>query len=123
MMNEIKETKEELTRGELKIWLKGEFAVVGEKFKTVDANFDSVNRRFTMLMWAGVLIVTVLIGVRFLENGKMNRLEDSMNTKMDKLGALILKNHDEIALNRTAIEVNKSLIEEAKCECESKILK
>ena len=122
-MNEIKEKKEELTLGELKIWLKGEFAVVGEKFKTVGAEFDSVNRRFTMLMWAGVLIVAVLIGVQFFENGKINRLEDSMNTKMDKLEALILKNRDEIALNGKAIEVNKVLIEEAKCQCEPKISK
>ena len=122
-MNESKETKEEVTLGELKIWLNGEF-------KTINERFESVDKRFTMLMWAGVLIVTVLIGVQFFENGKMNRLEDSINTKMDKLEALILKNRDEIALNRTAIalngkaiEVNKALIEEAKCECEPKILK
>ena len=115
-MNESKETKEELTLGELKIWLNGKFETIGERFESVD-------KRFTMLMWAGVLIVTVLISVQFFENGKMNRLEDSMNTNMNGLEALILKNRDEIALNRMAIEVNKALIEEAKCECETKISK
>ena len=111
-MNESKETKEEVTLGELKIWLNGEF-------KTINERFESVDKRFTMLMWGiGILagvFVTFSAGTFY---------------RMDRLEALILKNRDEIALNRTAIalngkaiEVNKALIEEAKCECEPKTLK
>ena len=111
-MNESKETKEEVTLGELKIWLDGKFEAVDERFKSVD-------KRFTMLMWGIGILAGVFVA---FSAGTFYR--------MDRLEALILKNRDEIALNRTAIalngkaiEVNKALIEEAKCECEPKISK
>ena len=109
MMNE---SKEELTLGELKIWLDGEFKTINERFKSMD-------KRFGMFMWAIGILAGVFIA---FSAGTFYR--------MDRLETLILKNRDEIALNRTAIalngkaiEVNKALIEEAKCECEPKILK
>ena len=115
-MNEIKETKEELTLGELKIWLKGEF-------KTIDEQFKSVSDKFSSFKW----VIGVLAGLFVAFSAGTFAFT---NHRMDRLEALILKNRDEIALNRTAIalngkaiEVNKALIEEAKCECESKILK
>ena len=117
-MNESKETKEEVTLGELKVWLDGKFETIDERFKTIDERFKtiderfktiderfkSLDKRFGMLMWAiGILaglFVAFSAGTFAFTHHRMDRLE-----------ALILKNRDEIALNRTAIEVNKALIE------------
>ena len=119
MMNESKETKEEVTLGELKIWLAGKFETIGARFETVNERFKSMDKRFGMFMWAIGILAGVFVA---FSAGTFYR--------MDRLEALILKNRDEIALNRTAIalngkaiEVNKALIEEAKCECEPKTLK
>ena len=102
--NESKETKEEVTLGELKVWLDGKFETIDERFKTIDERFKSLDKRFGMLMWAiGILaglFVAFSAGTFAFTHHRMDRLE-----------ALILKNRDEIALNRTAIEVNKALIE------------
>ena len=110
--NKSKETKEELTLGELKIWLDGKFETIDERFKTVDERFksldESLDERFGTFMWviAGLvgLFVAFSAGTFAFTHRRMDRLQD-------KLEALILKNRDEIALNRTAIEVNKALIE------------
>ena len=99
-MNEIKETKEELTLGELKIWLKGEFNSIDERFKSVDDKFSSFR-------WIVGLLVVVFLAVSAGQFAFTNH-------RMDRLEALILKNRDEIALNRTAIALNGKAIE---CRC------
>ena len=122
-MNESKETKEEVTLGELKVWLNWKFETIDERFKAVDARFSAVDDKFSSFKWWVGLLVVVFIAV---SAGQFVVL----NQRMDRLEALILKNRDEIALNwmaivlnGKAIEVNKALIEEAKCQCEPKILK
>ncbi len=113
--NKSKETKEELTLGELKVWLDGKFETIDERFKTIDERFnsldkrfDAVDERFGTFMWVIGILAGVFVafsaGTFAFTHRRMDRLQD-------KLEALILKNHDEIALNRTAIEVNKALIE------------
>ena len=106
--NKSKETKEELTLGELKIWLDGKFETIDERFKTVDERFESLDEsldeRFGMFMWA----IGILAGIFVAFSAGTFAFT---HHRMDRLEALILKNRDEIALNRAAIEVNKALIE------------
>ena len=109
--NESKETKEEVTIGELKVWLDGKFETIDERFKTiderfksVDKRFDSVDKRFGVFMW----VIGILAGLFVAFSAGTFAFT---NHRMDRLEALILKNRDAIALNRTAIEVNKALIE------------
>ena len=106
--NESKETKEELTLGELKIWLDGKFETIDERFKTVDERFksldESLDERFGMFMWA----IGILAGIFVAFSAGTFAFT---HHRMDRLEALISKNRDEIALNRAAIEVNKALIE------------
>ena len=120
--NKSKETKGEVTLGELKVWLDGKFETIDERFKTIDERFKTIDERFKTIderfksldkqlderfgtfMW----MIGILAGVFVAFSAGTFAFT---NHRMDRLEALILKNRDEIALNRTAIEVNKALIE------------
>lgn len=95
--NKSKETKEEVTLEELKVWLDG-------KFETIDERFELLDKRFIMLMW----VIGILAGLFVAFSAGTFAFT---HRRMDRLEALILKNLGAIALNRTAIKVNKTLIE------------